>query len=59
MKDEENYNGREGFIEQIDDFNQLHGTWGGLAVIPEKDTIELINDDYQAQIQKSKSDEIT
>ena len=31
------YNGREGIVEHIDSFGQLHGTWGGLAVIPEED----------------------
>jgi hypothetical protein len=47
MKGEESYNGREGVIEFIDGLNQLHGTWGGLAVIPEQDTIELINDNSE------------
>jgi len=49
MKGEESYNGREGVIEFIDGLNQLHGTWGGLAVIPEQDTIELINDNSEAR----------
>jgi len=31
------YEGREGFVISIDDIGQLHGTWGGLAVIPEVD----------------------
>lgn len=35
------YVGREGVVESIDDMGQLHGTWGGLAVIPEVD--EFIN----------------
>ena len=38
----ENYTGRKGVIEYIDDKGQLHGTWGGLAVIPEIDHIEII-----------------
>jgi len=42
MKGEDHYNGREGIIEYIDGLNQLHGTWGGLAVIPEQDIIELM-----------------
>ena len=49
MKGEDRYNGREGVIEFIDGLNQLHGTWGGLAVIPEQDTIELISDDSEAR----------
>ena len=36
------YNGREGTIEMIDDAGQLHGTWGGLAVIPEIDKVEKV-----------------
>lgn len=31
------YNGREGVVKHIDGAGQLHGTWGGLAVIPEED----------------------
>ena len=37
MKGEPHYSGREGVIEFIDSIGQLHGTWGGLAVIPEED----------------------
>ena len=36
------YNGKEGIVEYIDSMKQLHGTWGGLAVIPEIDIIEII-----------------
>lgn len=36
------YPGREGVVESIDDMGQLHGTWGGLAVIPEVDEYEII-----------------
>ncbi len=49
MKGEDRYNGREGVIEFIDGLNQLHGTWGGLAVIPEQDTVELISDDSETR----------
>ena len=31
------YNGVEGIVEHIDDMGQLHGTWGGLAIIPGED----------------------
>ena len=37
------YNGREGYVRDIDDLGQLHGTWGGLAVIPEEDEFEVIS----------------
>lgn len=36
------YSGREGIITHIDSLGQLHGTWGGLAVIPEEDEIEVL-----------------
>lgn len=36
------YSGREGVITSIDDIGQLHGTWGGLAVIPGEDEFEII-----------------
>jgi hypothetical protein len=36
------FNGSVGVVEYIDDMGQLHGTWGGLAVIPEIDIIEKI-----------------
>ena len=44
MKDEPQYNNKIGIIEKIDDLGQLHGTWGSLAVIPELDEIEIIED---------------
>ncbi|MBQ9652596.1 MAG: DUF4314 domain-containing protein [Bacteroidales bacterium] len=36
------YNGREGVVELIDGIGQLHGTWGGLAVIPGEDEFIVI-----------------
>lgn len=42
MEGEPQYEGREGIIKSIDSMGQLHGTWGGLAVIPEKDAFEII-----------------
>lgn len=36
------YTGREGIVTHIDSIGQLHGTWGGLAVIPDVDTFEKI-----------------
>lgn len=42
MIGEPHYDGKEGIVEYIDDLGQLHGTWGGLAVIPGDDTFEII-----------------
>ena len=36
------YDGAEGVVEHIDDIGQLHGTWGGLAVIPDEDDFQVI-----------------
>lgn len=36
------YNGREGVVTYVDGLGQLHGTWGGLALIPELDEFETI-----------------
>ena len=38
------YIGKIGEVTYIDSMNQLHGTWGGLAIIPEIDKFEIIND---------------
>ena len=43
MQDEPQYSGAEGTIMFIDDIGQLHGTWGGCAVIPEVDEFEVID----------------
>ncbi len=33
--------GRIGKVEHIDSIGQLHGSWGGLALIPEVDEYEI------------------
>lgn len=42
MDGEMNYDGAEGVVRRIDDMGQLHGSWGGLAVIPDLDRFEVI-----------------
>lgn len=37
MSGEPAYAGRVGMVERIDDMGQLHGTWGGCALIPGED----------------------
>lgn len=43
MSGEPNYCGREGVVRAIDDMGQLHGSWGGLAVIPGEDIFTIIS----------------
>lgn len=38
------YTGREGVITRIDDIGQLHGTWGGLALVPGVDNFDIIEE---------------
>ena len=42
MQGEPHYSGRSGEVDHIDAMGQIHGSWGGLAVIPETDKIEII-----------------
>ena len=42
MADEPQYTGRVGIITYIDDAGQIHGTWGGCALIPGIDTFKVI-----------------
>lgn len=39
------YPGRIGTVTCIDDAGQIHGTWGGLAVIPKVDKYQIIKRD--------------
>ena len=42
MQGEPQYTGKEGIVEYIDDAGQIHGTWGGCALIPDEDEFEII-----------------
>lgn len=42
MVGESDYSGRIGIVECIDSIKQVHGTWGGLALQLERDTIEVL-----------------
>ncbi len=42
MDNEPEYTNKTGVIEFIDDAGQLHGSWGGIAVIPGVDEYEII-----------------
>lgn len=42
MDGEPRYTGKEGIVTYVDDMGQLHGTWGGCALIPDTDSYETI-----------------
>ena len=49
MDGEPQYDGKVGYVEHIDDAGQIHGTWGGCALIPGVDEYKVIkNDDMKA-----------
>lgn len=43
MEGEDKYNGRRGIVTEIDDALQIHGTWGGCALIYSVDDFEVLN----------------
>ena len=45
MEGEPGYTGKIGEVDFIDDAGQIHGTWGGCALIPNLDKFEIINDE--------------
>lgn len=42
MNGEPRYSGKIGTVRSIDGIGQLHGNWGGLAVMPGEDMFEII-----------------
>ena len=42
MEGEPQYTGKEGNVIHIDAIGQIHGTWGGCAIIPETDRFEIV-----------------
>lgn len=44
MDGEPQYTGKEGAVIHIDDAGQIHGTWGGCALIPEVDRFEIVTE---------------
>lgn len=49
MVDEPQYDGKGGRITKIDSWGQLHGTWGGLAVQPFRDNVEILKPEGGAE----------
>lgn len=44
MEGEPHYDGRTGVVEFTDAAGQIHGTWGGLALQPERDMWEVLRE---------------
>ena len=42
MVGEPQYSGKIGIVERIDDIGQIHGSWGGCALIPGVDEFEIV-----------------
>ena len=42
MDGEPRYAGKQGVVQYVDGIGQLHGTWGGLAIIPRQDAYRII-----------------
>ena len=47
MNGEPQYAGKIGVVEHIDDAGQIHGTWGGCAIIPNVDEYEIITNNKE------------
>lgn len=46
MDGEPQYSGKEGIVEFIDDAGEIHGTWGGCALIQGVDSFEIIKENF-------------
>ena len=42
MECEPQYTGKIGVVKLIDSTGQVHGTWGGCAIQPERDKFEIL-----------------
>lgn len=42
MEGEPHYTGKQGVVEFIDDAGQIHGTWGGCALLAETDKFTVL-----------------
>ncbi len=43
MDGEPRYCGKTGVVKRIDSIGQIHGSWGGCALIPGTDQFELLD----------------
>lgn len=44
MDGEPSYSGKVGIVKYIDDIGQIHGTWGGCALIQDVDQFEVLEE---------------
>lgn len=42
MDGEPQYSGKTGVVKHVDSIGQIHGTWGGCALVPGTDDFEII-----------------
>ena len=52
MKGEPQYGDKVGTVEHIDDAGQIHGTWGGCALIPGEDKFEIVMNENKTATDK-------
>ena len=45
MEKEPHYNDKEGVVTTIDDIGQIHGTWGGCAIVPQVDEFKKFDEE--------------
>ena len=50
MNGEPQYTGKIGIVERIDDAGQIHGSWGGCALIPECDILIVISSKEESNV---------
>lgn len=58
MAGEPKYTGKIGKITKIDDAGQLHGTWGGLALIPGEDQFEILDVVNEKKMEEEHAEEV-
>ena len=54
MNGEPQYSGRTGYVERIDSLGQIHGSWGGCALIQNVDEFEVLNKNTKCREQMEK-----
>ena len=50
MRGEPDYSGKEGVITHIDTLGYIHGTWGGLSIIPDQDIYEFVGGNNNEEV---------